>query len=110
LKAKAGKDAPSQVKLALWCEAHGLDAERVNHLARAVLADPKNVTARGLLGLLAICGRWESAEKIGERIKADEQRAARLAEYNTRRAKLVGEEEAIQYEEGLYLESLAHVG
>jgi hypothetical protein len=107
LKAKAGKDAPSQVKLALWCEAHGLDAERVNHLARAVLADPKNVTARGLLGLLAIGGRWESAEKIGERIKADEQRAARLAEYNTRRAKLVGEEEAIQYEEGLYLESFS---
>ena len=51
LKGKAGKDAQAQVKLALWCEAHGMNGERVKHLAQAVLSDPKNVTARGLLGL-----------------------------------------------------------
>ena len=54
LKAKAGKDPQAQVKLALWCEAHGMNGERVKHLAQAVLSDPKNVTARGLLGLIAI--------------------------------------------------------
>ena len=63
LKLKAGKDAQAQVKLALWCEAHGLDAERLKHLAQAVLADPGNATARGLLGLIGFGGRWESPEK-----------------------------------------------
>ena len=51
-KGKAGKDPQAQVKLALWCEAHGMNGERVKHLAQAVLSDPKNAwTARGLLGL-----------------------------------------------------------
>jgi hypothetical protein len=68
LREKAGRDAGSQVKLALWCEAHGLTAERVKHLARAVLTDPTHVTARGLLGLVAYRGKWVAAEKLGERI------------------------------------------
>jgi hypothetical protein len=38
LRAKAGKDAQAQVKLALWCEAHGLNYERLKHLAQAVLS------------------------------------------------------------------------
>ena len=96
LRAKAGKDSQAQVKLALWCEAHGLNAERLKHLAQAVLSDPRNVTARGLMGLVAFGGRWESAEKIGERIKADEQRAAKLAEYEGRRVKLVEKEASVR--------------
>ncbi len=46
-RAAAGKSPAAQVKLALWCEAHGLKAERVRHLALAVLADPANAAARG---------------------------------------------------------------
>ena len=41
-KAKAGQTADAQVKLALWCEAHGLTAERTRHLALAILSDPTN--------------------------------------------------------------------
>src|SRR6516225_4770872 len=92
LKLKAGKDSQAQVKLALWCEAHGLDAERLKHLAQAVLADPGNATARGLMGLISFGGRWESPEKIGEGIKTDSERAARFADYNGRRARLVEKE------------------
>ncbi len=99
LKAKAGNQAGAQIKLALWCEAHGLDAERVKHLVRAVLADPGNVTARGLLGLVAFGGRWESADTVGERIKADAGRAAKLAEYERRRARLSRMEDAIRRRE-----------
>src|SRR5437016_2537922 len=80
LRAKAGRDATAHVKLALWCEAHGLGAERLKHLALAVLTDPKNVTARGLMGLVAYRDRWESPEAVGERIRADEALTARLAE------------------------------
>ena len=48
LKAKAGKDPQAQVKLALWCEAHGLNSERLKHLAHAVLADASAVGGRSL--------------------------------------------------------------
>src|SRR5690349_15624255 len=34
-RARAGQDADAQVKLALWCEAHGLSAERLKHLTLA---------------------------------------------------------------------------
>jgi tetratricopeptide (TPR) repeat protein len=92
LKATAGKDSQAQVKLALWCESHGLNAERVKHLAQAVLSDPKNVTARGLLGLVAFGGRWESTGKIGDRVTADSLLGAKLAEYEQRRSMLTAEE------------------
>ena len=41
-QAKAGHDAKAHVKLALWCQSHGLGAERMKHLAMAVLYDPTN--------------------------------------------------------------------
>jgi hypothetical protein len=102
LRAKAGKDSQAQVKLALWCESHGLNAERMKHLALAVLSDPKNVTARGLLGMVGFGGRWESIEKIGERVKADEHRAAKLPEYERRRARLADKEASIRKAEQRY--------
>jgi hypothetical protein len=92
LKAKAGRDSQAQVKLALWCEARGLNAERVKHLALAVLSDPRNVTARGLLGLIAFGTRWETTEQARERIKADDALGAKLAEYEQRRSKLTANE------------------
>src|SRR5215212_8564037 len=58
-KAGAGRDAEAHVRLSLWCEAHGLDAERVKHLAMAVMVDPANAKARGLMGLVAYRDRWQ---------------------------------------------------
>jgi hypothetical protein len=92
LKAKAGKDPRAQVKLALWCEAHGMNGERLKHLAQAVLSDPKNVTARGLLGLIAFGSRWETAERARERTLADDAQAAKRALYQERRSKLTNDE------------------
>ena len=76
----------------MWCEAHGLEAERLTHLSRAVQSDPEDATARGLLGLILHDGGWESPDRIGERLKADSHRGAKLAEYNGRRAALVEKE------------------
>jgi len=73
-RAQVGPGADDQVRLALWCEAHGLTAERVRHLARAVLVDPSHPAARGLLGLVA---EAEGRDRDRE--------AAILAEYNGRR-------------------------
>ncbi len=82
-RARAGRSPGDQVKLALWCEAHGLTAERLNHLALAVLADPTNAAARGLMGLVSLDGRFQRPEVVAARVKADPT----LDEYNARRMK-----------------------
>ena len=46
LRAKAGRDPAAHIRMALWCEQHGLNAEKLKHLALAVLKDPQN-TMRG---------------------------------------------------------------
>jgi hypothetical protein len=84
--AHAGRDAEAHVRLALWCEAHGLSAERLKHLAIAVLTDPANATARGLMGLVAYRGKWQRPDAVAEQVKADEATAAAMAEYNAKRA------------------------
>jgi HEAT repeat protein len=86
LRATVGRDPDAHVKLALWCEAHGLEAERVKHLAQAVLIAPDHALARGLLGLVRQGARWAAPD----RAKADEALATRLAEYNARREALDG--------------------
>ena len=84
-RAEAGRDAPSLVKLALWCESRGLDAQRQKHLAQAVLADPTNATARALLGLVSFRGRWMTPEKAADAMKSDEAAAAKREKYEARR-------------------------
>jgi hypothetical protein len=83
-RARVGPRSDDHVKLALWCEANGLTAERMKHLALAVITDPSNAAARGLLGMASDGrGRWRGPEEIAER----ECDVAALAEYNARRAR-----------------------
>ena len=82
-KAQAGRSPESQVRLALWCEAHGLTAQRLHHLTLAILADPKNAAARGLMGLVSRDGRWQRPEAVANKARAD----ASLAEYEAKRLK-----------------------
>lgn len=114
-EAKVGRDPASHVKLALWCEAHGLPAERMKHLAIAVLSDPKQVTARGLLGLVDFAGKWQRPDAVSEKIQADEALTAALAEYNARRARTAETADA-QWklalwceQHGLKAEAVAHL-
>ncbi len=104
-KARAGQDAESQVQLALWCEANGLRAERARHLAQAVLRDPSNVRARGLLGLVEFQGRWRRPEQVVAALTADDKsaRAAAIAQYLQKRAQ-TPEKGEDQYKLGLWCE------
>src|SRR5215471_10502419 len=86
-KNEAGRDAAAQVRLALWCEAHGMTAERMKHLAAAVLHDPSNALARGLMGLVAQDGKWERPEEVSREANDDPRRKALMREYLERRAK-----------------------
>src|SRR6185312_2703164 len=103
MKAAAGRDASAQVKLALWCEAHGLERERVKHLAVAVLADPSNAMARGLMGLVEYGGKWRRPEAVADAMKADVKRADLLAEYAGRRLRTPVKPDA-QYRLALWCE------
>jgi Pretoxin HINT domain len=85
--AETGKNADAHVRLALWCEAHGLTAERLKHLSLAVLYDPSNALARGLMGLVAYQGRWGRPELIGAQIQNDPAHRAIVKEYLDRRAR-----------------------
>ncbi|MFI5456595.1 MAG: polymorphic toxin-type HINT domain-containing protein [Isosphaerales bacterium] len=86
-RARLGRGADAHVHMALWCEAHGLYSERLKHLVIAVLTDPGHATARGLLGLVAFRGQWQSPEAIHDKLTADETSAA-MAGYNGRRARM----------------------
>jgi Pretoxin HINT domain len=91
LRRKAGREPAAHVKLALWCEAHGLDAERLKHLSIALLSDPKSTAARGLLGLVEYSGQWKTTEQLREQLKSDDAFSAKRAEYERRRAKLTSD-------------------
>jgi len=99
----AGRDADAQVRLALWCEAHGLERERLKHLAIAVLRDPKDATARGLLGLVAFRGRWLAPAAVSEQLRSDDSSSAALAEYNAKRAR-VGDSAGAHWKLALWCE------
>ena len=83
----AGKSADAHVRLALWCEAHHLNAERMKQLALAVLYQPSNVLARGLMGLVAHHGKWDRPDVVGKELRDDPVRQALVREYLDRRAR-----------------------
>ena len=87
-KSKVGRDPDAHVCLALWCEAHGLHAERLKHLAIAALIEPGHATARGLMGLVADAGGWKRPDAVAERVKADAAMAATYEQYKARRDKV----------------------
>ena len=79
----------AHVRLALWCEAHGLAAERVRQLLRAIAIDPNQVTARGLLGLIDSGGQWLRPEEVGQRRKSDQSLMKKMEDYHARRVALL---------------------
>jgi hypothetical protein len=112
--ARVGRDPDAQVRLALWCEAHGLDAERTKHLALAVLVKPSHPRARGLMGLVDYQGHWQPPGEVAARVDADPAQNAHLAAYNARREQTPETVDA-QWElavwcdrQGLKPEALAH--
>jgi hypothetical protein len=87
-RARAGRTADGQVLLALWCEAHGMPAERLKHLTIAVMKDPSHARARGLMGLVAFRGQWETPDAVSARAQSDTEYAGALARYNSRRSRI----------------------
>jgi Pretoxin HINT domain len=93
-KSQLGPSPDDHVRLALWCEAHGLESERQKHLTIALLKDPAHATARGLLGMIAFGDGWHSPEAISRKLEADQAQTALRAEYTARRARVGNSGEA----------------
>ena len=64
-----------------------LQAERMKHLAMAVLYDPSHSLARGLLGMVAYQGKWSRAEIAGKQIENDPAYRDAIREYLDRRSR-----------------------
>jgi hypothetical protein len=84
-QAKVDKNAAAHLQLALWCEARGLNAERVKHLNKAIALDPSNVLARGLLGLIEFQGNLAKPDQAQQGIQRDPKFQAVFQEYLDRR-------------------------
>ena len=116
-RSAAGRDADAHVRLALWCESRGMTAERLKHLAIAVMTDPAHPTARGLLGLVDYRGKWQRPDAVAAAVRDDAALASSLAEYNRRREALGPAAKAADHfrlavwcaEAGLDAESVAHL-
>ena len=113
-QSKVGHDADAHVRLALWCEAHGLTAERIKHLSLAVLSDPSHALARGLMGLVAYRGKWDRPEVVGQQIQNDPAHQAIIKDYLDRRTRTPDKADAQMKlaawcaENGLHEQALAH--
>lgn len=112
----AGRDPEAHVKLALWCERLGMEAERLRHLALAVMADPQNAAARGLLGMVKDRdGDWVKSGQAAKADRQDPKLFEALGEYNRKRTVMDDHDAddhwklAIWCEgQGLKAEALAH--
>ncbi len=93
-KARTKNEPVALVKLALWCEEHGLTVERDAQLAEAIRIDPKNAVARGLLGHVEYRGEWIRSSDVSEKVKANAALTAALTDYDTRRAKVANTADA----------------
>lgn len=58
------KLAPEHIRLGLWCEQNGLDAEALAHFTAAVRLDPYDDTTWRHLGYIRYQGRWMSHEQV----------------------------------------------
>ncbi len=91
---QAGQDADAHVRLALWCEAHGLTAERTRELTLALVREPGHTLARGLLGLVSFDGKWQRPEQVSRSMKENPDLTSRAEEYFKRRQKTPDRAEA----------------
>jgi hypothetical protein len=91
-----------------------MSAERMRHLAMAVLYDPSNALARGLMGLVAHKGTWGRPEEIGKQVQDDPSYRELIDEYLQRRAKAANTADAQMKlaswcdEKGLKAQAIAH--
>jgi len=114
-EALSGSGAEARRRRAPEDEAAGKTGGRPEHLGLAPKADPDDVTARGLLGLVRYRDEWAEPDAVAARVRADTDQAAALDEYHARRDRTpdtsVAQMELADWCEhrGLKAEAIAHL-
>jgi hypothetical protein len=83
--AKAGRDVIAHLRLASWCEIHGMQVERHKHLGIALEEAPQHPAIHGLLGQVDDKGEWRMPQAVSEDYLNDARAKATLAGYRARR-------------------------
>src|SRR5262249_39054972 len=86
--AKAGRSASAHIRLASWCELHGMHVERHKHLGIALELEPENPAVHGLLGQVFEGGEWRTAQAVTEDYRLDGKGKTTLASYRARRDRM----------------------
>jgi hypothetical protein len=84
---RIGTGSDAHVRLALWCEAHHMMAEKLKHLTIAILRDPAHEAARGLMGLVRDGDKWRRPEDVEARVRADQGSSAVWDAYDRMRTR-----------------------
>ncbi len=84
---KAGRDALAHIRLASWCEVHGMQIERHKHLGIALEIAPDHPAIHGLNGQVFDNGEWRMPQAVVEDFLSNPEAKATLALYRARRDK-----------------------
>ncbi len=113
--AKAGENVSAHIRLASWCELHGMHLERHKHLGIALELAPDNAAVHGMLGQVFDGGEWRMPQAVVENYLSDARAKANLASYRARRERMSDTAQAHWQlaewceENGLKAESHAHL-
>jgi hypothetical protein len=113
--AKAGESVAAHIRLASWCELHGMQVERHKHLGIALELAPENPAVHGLLGQVSDNGEWRMPQAVVEDYLTDAKAKTNLATYRARREKIPDTAQAHWQlaewceENGLAAEAKAHL-
>src|SRR6202044_722143 len=80
-------DALAHIRLASWCEIHGMQVERHKHLGIALELSPDHPAVHGLLGQVRDNGEWRMPQAVVEDYRSNPEAKAPLALYHARREK-----------------------
>jgi hypothetical protein len=113
--AKAGENVAAHIRLASWCELHGMQIERHKHLGIALELAPDNPAVHGLLGQVFDNGEWRMPQAVVENYVTDPEAKTNLTTYRARREKIPDTAQAHWQlaewceENGLAAEAKAHL-
>ncbi len=113
--AKAGANVSAHIRLASWCELHGMHLERHKHLGIALDLAPDNAAVHGMLGQVFDGGEWRMPQAVVEDYLSDARAKANLASYRARRERMSDTAQAHWQlaewceENGLKAEAQAHL-
>ncbi len=112
--AKAGRRRQAHIRLASWCELHGMQVQRHKHLAIALELEPDNPAVHGLLGQVSDGGEWRAPQAVVDEHLTDAKAKTSTATYRARREKIPDTAQAHWQlaewceENGLQAEARAH--